>query len=278
MIGTHIPRSLAAASIVAASGALATAQPVVITTADGDGADAFVLRQSPDANYGDLAFVRVKNAAAFPSGDDFDRKGYLRFDLPSVSDVIAASFEMTISEDTHGNPVGGPQQFTVFGLIDGIAEAWKELGITWTNAPANDTGSANGVTADAVWLGEFVIEGTGAPGAVVSLTSDALLDFVQSDTDRLLTLIVVRDTFDDDHEGWAHSFASKEHLTFDPPRLILTSSCEADLDGTGDIGFGDILAILAAWGNAGGPEDLDGSGTVDFGDLLVVLGAWGPCP
>ena len=44
-----------------------------------------------------------------------------------------------------------------------------------------------------------------------------------------------------------------------------------------DVGFGDILAILSAWGNKGGPEDLDGSGTVDFGDLLVVLSAWGPC-
>ena len=39
----------------------------------------------------------------------------------------------------------------------------------------------------------------------------------------------------------------------------------------------DVLAVLAAWGNAGGPEDLDGSGTVDFGDILVVLAAWGPC-
>ena len=41
--------------------------------------------------------------------------------------------------------------------------------------------------------------------------------------------------------------------------------------------FGDILRVLDAWGNKGGPEDLDGSGTVDFGDLLIVLDAWGPC-
>ena len=38
------------------------------------------------------------------------------------------------------------------------------------------------------------------------------------------------------------------------------------------------LAVLAAWGAAGGPEDLDGSGVVDFGDILFVLGAWGLCP
>ncbi len=39
----------------------------------------------------------------------------------------------------------------------------------------------------------------------------------------------------------------------------------------------DILRVLDAWGNKGGPEDLDGSGTVDFADLLIVLAAWGPC-
>ena len=54
--------------------------------------------------------------------------------------------------------------------------------------------------------------------------------------------------------------------------------CHGDLDGSGAVDFGDVLAILSAWGNKGGPEDLDGNGVVDFGDILVVLGAWGPCP
>ncbi len=43
------------------------------------------------------------------------------------------------------------------------------------------------------------------------------------------------------------------------------------------VGIGDILAVLAAWGNAGGPEDLSGNGVVDFPDVLAVLAAWGPC-
>ena len=57
--------------------------------------------------------------------------------------------------------------------------------------------------------------------------------------------------------------------------------CPADLDGNGTVGFEDILAILAAWGEcpnqAGCPEDLDDDGDVGFGDLLIVLAAWGPC-
>lgn len=53
--------------------------------------------------------------------------------------------------------------------------------------------------------------------------------------------------------------------------------CRPDLDGSGAVDVGDILAVLGAWGNPGGPEDLDDSGTVDVGDLLIVLAAWGPC-
>ena len=55
--------------------------------------------------------------------------------------------------------------------------------------------------------------------------------------------------------------------------------CPEDLDESGDVGFGDVLEVLAAWGDCDKdcPEDLDGSGDVGFGDLLLVLAAWGPC-
>lgn len=46
--------------------------------------------------------------------------------------------------------------------------------------------------------------------------------------------------------------------------------------GDGIVGFEDLIALLAAWGNEGGPEDLDGDGFVGFGDLLIVPGLWGP--
>ncbi len=60
--------------------------------------------------------------------------------------------------------------------------------------------------------------------------------------------------------------------------LFCTTSCPADLDGSGDVGVTDLLALLAAWGtNPGGPPDLDGNGTVNVNDLLALLGAWGSC-
>lgn len=52
--------------------------------------------------------------------------------------------------------------------------------------------------------------------------------------------------------------------------------CDADLDGSGDVGFSDLLILLAAWTHVGVPADLDGGG-VGFSDLLILLSAWGPC-
>ncbi|MBT8484496.1 MAG: hypothetical protein HKO59_10780 [Phycisphaerales bacterium] len=54
-------------------------------------------------------------------------------------------------------------------------------------------------------------------------------------------------------------------------------ACPEDLDESGDVGFADLLRVLARWGQAGGPEDLDEDGTVGFGDLLRILANWGVC-
>jgi hypothetical protein len=56
--------------------------------------------------------------------------------------------------------------------------------------------------------------------------------------------------------------------------------CPADVDESGAVDFGDVLAVLAAWGPCPGEpcvEDVDGSGAVDFTDVLELLSAWGPC-
>ncbi len=56
-----------------------------------------------------------------------------------------------------------------------------------------------------------------------------------------------------------------------------------DLDGDASVGFGDLLAVLTAWGPDAPaclpsiPADLDHDCAVGFSDLLVVLTAWGRC-
>ncbi|MHC5113168.1 MAG: hypothetical protein ACYTGP_01910 [Planctomycetota bacterium] len=75
--------------------------------------------------------------------------------------------------------------------------------------------------------------------------------------------------------------------TFDDWSLTITRAavpvppceCAGDLDGSGAVGFGDVLAVIAAWGPCGPdcPEDMNGNGSVDFADVLMVIAAWGPC-
>ncbi len=56
--------------------------------------------------------------------------------------------------------------------------------------------------------------------------------------------------------------------------------CPWDLNGSGDVGILDLLALLAAWGpcEAPCPPDFDGGGTVDIFDLLTLIANWGACP
>ena len=53
--------------------------------------------------------------------------------------------------------------------------------------------------------------------------------------------------------------------------------CPIDISCSGEVDFDDLLLVLAAWGEDGGPADIDGNGVVNFNDLLLLLGAWGPC-
>ncbi|MCP3903936.1 MAG: hypothetical protein GY715_09910 [Planctomycetes bacterium] len=61
----------------------------------------------------------------------------------------------------------------------------------------------------------------------------------------------------------------------------IPDECEPpeDLDGDGDVDFGDILVLISMWGPCPPlpepcPADLNGNGIVDFGDILLIIGAW----
>ncbi len=53
--------------------------------------------------------------------------------------------------------------------------------------------------------------------------------------------------------------------------------CDADLNGDGVVGSGDISILIGSWGSSG-VADLDGDGNVSSKDLAELLGRWGPCP
>jgi hypothetical protein len=51
--------------------------------------------------------------------------------------------------------------------------------------------------------------------------------------------------------------------------------CEADLDGSGDVGIDDLLLAIGSWGTPSG--DITGDGTTNIDDLLGLIAAFGPC-
>ncbi len=54
--------------------------------------------------------------------------------------------------------------------------------------------------------------------------------------------------------------------------------CPADLDGNCEVGVGDLLILLVAWGpNPGHPADLDCNREVGVPDLLELILNWGLC-
>jgi DNA-binding beta-propeller fold protein YncE len=56
-------------------------------------------------------------------------------------------------------------------------------------------------------------------------------------------------------------------------------TCRPDLDGSGAVGTGDLIALLGRWGPCSRPcrQDLDRDGVVGTADLIVLLGRWGTC-
>jgi hypothetical protein len=51
-----------------------------------------------------------------------------------------------------------------------------------------------------------------------------------------------------------------------------------DINGDGEVGVDEILAVIAAWDTDDADADVNNDGIVDTNDILLVLAAWGPCP
>ncbi len=79
-------------------------------------------------------------------------------------------------------------------------------------------------------------------------------------------------------EGYAYFVDSFINLDVIPAPPC-APPCPADLDGDGNVGILDLLALLSAWGPCSGdcPSDFNGDGIVGILDLLKLLANWGPC-
>ncbi|MBC8467996.1 MAG: DNRLRE domain-containing protein [Planctomycetes bacterium] len=158
--------------------------------------------ENGDTNYGNNSNVTIKNA----NGNSYDRKAYIRFDI--AGSISEASLDLTVSTNNNGGGGTIPQTFTVevFGLAESLDHTWTETDITWNNAPGNDTSSSN-FTEDATLLGSFIVDPIPA-GNIVSFSDPALVDFINSDTDNQITILLRRTAGTSSSHNLA--FASKE--------------------------------------------------------------------
>lgn len=192
-----------------------------VTTADGRGKDAYVRRGDSHGPTGGHPLIMVKHTDLAASNE---RRAFVTFDLAGVAADTIEDVELVLDVEASGlgfSALVPDSRFEVHGLSDGAADQWSEEELKWGSAPASTDG---GLVADqTVRLGEFRIRRGHVP-ANVSVSSQALREFIRTDANRLVTLAIVRVTGENDKQGLVHAFASKEHPTAQPPTLHLKIS------------------------------------------------------
>jgi methionine-rich copper-binding protein CopC len=200
----------------------ATPQPSSSMTTLEASADAFV-RAGSDAttNFGTAPTLVVKNSTSAAT----HRKSYIRFDLTGqdINATPNASLQFTVSSAwVDATP------WQVYGLKNAdVGESWGESTITWNNAPANTTGSGDGLVSSRVTLlGTLAVTGAQPLGQVLELRSAALDAFLLADTDDRVTFIVTRAST----AAGNSIVASKEDTTFAAPALEFDRSVPAFIE------------------------------------------------
>ena len=205
-------------ALVGSSGARPTDENILrITTATGSGRDATVI-QSNVHDHANPHMVFVKNCEG-----EYRRKGYLALDLQKLNGrhVESARLVLTLLPSGFGYAsLASDSTFTVYGLVDESLDDWNASDLSWESAPANvDAGDAVNQRLTRK-LGEFHVP-RGRQTGQVSIEGPDLCGFLNSDTNGIVTLIVVRNTTDLRLPGLVHAFANSKHPTSPPPTLEL---------------------------------------------------------
>lgn len=166
------------------------AQGILITTANGNGADTFVGNDSnkgPNNNYGAGTTLDIRNNPGVRA-----HIGYIRFDLSGVSgDLSGAQLQFYVTQG------GATRTWNIYGLIDSPNDFWGEMSITYNTAPGMipTDPQANGTyiidETKLTLLGTVLVPNT-QPVLVTSSTASLNLDsFLTSDTNKLVTLVLI---------------------------------------------------------------------------------------
>lgn len=204
---------------------------IQISTTNGRGCEASVISDPSVLNETNKVFPQgmyesymfVKNSVA--DDEKSNRKAIFRIDLDSLSrgeirSVLHVGLDVSYGPTEMGYASNVPDSiFTLYGLIDGDSDFWDAQTICWETFPGN---APHNALLSTCWtpLGTFQIK-QGSRFGILRIENDALKEFVQKDSNGLLTFAVVRDTRGQEKYGLVHGFANRNHPTLMPPRLIL---------------------------------------------------------
>ena len=225
------------------------AQALIITTADGSGADTFVGNDSKMSSTSTSGASASAMECRYNGGGSRFRCMYLRFDVSAETGDFAGStlmFDATYIKSSTG------RQLDVYGLVDESLDSWDEASTSYQNAPGMLEPASGWNAGDylideskLVHLGFFNTPGTNGetvtyPITFSSNTTDlgtAFSDFLASDTNGLVTLVVINST-GTSSVNCEDKIATKEHGTFIAPTLITPEPA-----GLALLGIGSLLSL-----------------------------------
>lgn len=192
----------------------------VITTKDKGCTDAYVLGGvSSGHDSSDLLLLKNAHSEKGPH-----RKVYLRFDLSEtpLNSLEKATLQLRFAPTGWGLVSHlRDSEFSVYAMTEESLDDWSYETITWENAPANTIENGSELLPDlSKKLGTFSVP-RGVQSGTFTLSNDALTDALNQDQNRIVTLVIVRETIESRSGGLVHSIASSRHPTLPAPRLLL---------------------------------------------------------
>jgi len=187
---------------------------IIISTADGRGADAG-LSESEGSGPGGGSGTGNRMYTRFNDKDRHETS-WLRFDLatiPDLDEVLGASLNVTKWRSGEPN-----QMIEVFALNDDApGQLWDEATVTYATAPGVDPDWRRD-TRDLVSPGELTyigrVRNPTSEGSVWRFDLPGLLDFLNADTDGVVTLLLESDQDAGDGNAFK-TFATKETTALD---------------------------------------------------------------